>query len=76
MPKIRLNTKKLDAKRIELGWNKSVLAKRIGVKLSTLYRASQPAGSPHHDDPGGKFITGLLNAIPGSKFEDFFFFEK
>jgi hypothetical protein len=75
MSGIRLKVEKLESKRWEHKWNKGELAKAIGVARPTLYRASLDPKNPLYNSPGERVIAGVLNAFPGSVFEDFFFFE-
>ena len=75
MASIRLNAKKLELKRKELGWTKGKLAKRIGVTQTTLHRASLNPNNSNYDGPGEKLISGILNLFPGSVFEEYFFLD-
>jgi hypothetical protein len=67
-PALRIDRDVLLAHRDAAGiTTNALLAERIGVDESTLQRVLA-----HAVEPSGRFIKGLLQALPKAKFEDLF----
>lgn len=73
MASICLNIKELERRRKQRNWTKRKMIEKIGVSSPTFYRICLPINDSRHDNPGEKFIRGVLNAFPDAKFEDLFF---
>lgn len=72
---IRLNTKELMKSANEHNLhNDTLLAAKIGVSVTQIWRAKLPKDDSRHNAPGTSFIVGVLTAFDGP-FEKFFFLD-
>ncbi|MDF2631459.1 MAG: hypothetical protein K0Q85_55 [Caproiciproducens sp.] len=73
---IRLKVKELMKAQIDANIpTDAILAERIGVSASQVWRAKLPTNDNRYNAPGNQFIAGVIDALNG-RFEDFFYVDE
>lgn len=64
---IKLKREALEKRQAENNWNDTVLAEKIGVNRTQVWRVKEG-----RNEPGREFIAGVLRAFPDASFDEFF----
>ena len=73
---IRLRVKELMKAQIDMSIpTDAVLAEKIGVSVTQVWRAKLPITDSRYNTPGSHFIAGVIGTFEG-RFEDFFYIDE
>jgi hypothetical protein len=71
VPIVKLNLQAFKA--LTQNLSNAEIARRMGINTVQLWRVRLPETDPRHNDPGVQFVGSVLQAFPGTTFEEVFF---
>lgn len=73
---VRLRVKELMKAQIDMDiQNDAILAERMGVSVTQVWRVKLPPNDERHNTPGNHFIAGVIDVF-GGPFERFFYLDE
>lgn len=73
---VRLRVKELMKAQIDMDiHNDAILADRMGVSATQVWRVKLPPNDERHNTPGNHFIAGVIDVF-GGPFERFFYLDE